>query len=263
MPVAAYVSNLLASAKTMQSLVKDTLDVSAMDAPVVREAAHAHSAEESVNIVNLVRDVVNQFGAQAAASQTRLNAHFVDIDNAWGRLDSMRLRQVMQNLIGNACKFTRGGLINVTASQVMVDQGAWLRVSIRDSGIGMSEEQTHDLFSETRKPAGLGLSISKAIIDLLGGHIGVVSRLGEGSNFWIEIPVDWVEAPSRLDAIENPAQAMVAPRILNRVPADPMRQVPAYQPTPAASTSPGRIDDDRFNREYLRALLQDMKLDMQ
>jgi signal transduction histidine kinase len=259
--VASYVSNLLNSAKAMQSLVKDTLDVSAMDVPV-RDTTQAHSAEESVNIVNLVRDVVNQFSAQAAANQTRLNAHFVDIDNAWGRLDSMRLRQVMQNLIGNACKFTRGGLINVTASQVMVDQGTWLRVSIRDSGIGMTEEQTHDLFSETRKPAGLGLSISKAIIDLLGGHIGVVSRLGEGSNFWFEIPVDWVESPAQTSA----AQTMVAPRILNRVPADPMRQ--PFNPQPAVSASHvgrgegGRFDEDRFNREYLRALLQDMKLDL-
>jgi signal transduction histidine kinase len=268
--VAGYVTNLLASAKAMQSLVKDTLDVSAM-APVAGEAAHAHSSAEAVNIVNLIRDVVNQFGAQAAANQTRLNAHFVDIDNAWGSLDSMRLRQVLQNLIGNACKFTRGGLINVTASQVMVDQGTWLRVSVRDSGIGMSEEQAHDLFSETRKPAGLGLSVSKAIIDLLGGHIGVVSRLGEGSNFWFEIPVDWVEAPMRGEGGRGEAaQTMVAPRVLNRVPADPMRQSfsgpafngPAFNPAPAAA-SHGRVDDDRINREYLRALLQDMKLDLQ
>ena len=271
--VASYVTNLLASAKAMQSLVKDTLDVSAMTAPGLREAAHAHSSEESVNVVNLVRDVVNQFGAQAAANQTRLNAHFVDIDNAWGSVDSMRLRQVLQNLIGNACKFTRGGLINVTASQVMVDQATWLRVSVRDSGIGMSEQETHDLFSETRKPAGLGLSISKAIVELLGGHIGVVSRLGEGANFWFEIPVAWVEAPARTEA----PQTMVAPRVLNRVPADPMRQpvapqsfVPqSFAPQPFASqsfapaaASHGRVDEDRINREYLRALLQDMKLDI-
>ena len=253
--VAGYVTNLLASAKAMQSLVKDTLDISALDTPA-REATHAHSSEDAINIVNLIRDVVNQFGAQAAAGQTRLNAHFVDIDNAWGRVDSMRLRQVLQNLIGNACKFTRGGLINVTASQIQVDQSTWLRVSIRDTGIGMTEEQAHDLFSETRKPAGLGLSISKAIVELLGGHIGVVSRLGEGSNFWFELPVDWVESPARPEA----AQTMVAPRLLNRVPADPMRQS-AYAPPAAAGH--GRIDEDRINREYLRALLQDMKLDLQ
>ncbi len=128
----------------------------------------------------------------------------------------------------------------------------------------MSEEQTHDLFSDTRKPTGLGLSVSKAIIDLLGGHIGVVSRLGEGSNFWFELPVNWVEAPSRSEA----TQTMVAPRILNRVPADPMRQPvtqsfgqPAFA-QPAAFAGHGRIDEDRINREYLRALLQDMKLDI-
>ncbi|MGZ3297444.1 MAG: ATP-binding protein [Asticcacaulis sp.] len=261
--VAGYVQGLLKSAKAMQSLVKETLDVSAMDSALLRDPGHAHSSEEAVNIVNLVRDAVNQFSAQAAASQTRINAHFVDIDNAWGQLDSMRLRQVLQNLIGNACKFTRGGLINVTASQVRVDDATWLRVSVRDTGIGMTEEQSHGLFSG--RSQGLGLSVTKAIIDLLGGHIGVVSRQGEGSNFWFEIPVSWVEAPAR---------AETAPRIL-RAPADPMRQTPASQPhtapvsgyaAPTAArngAASSRLDDDRFNREYLRALLQDMKLDIQ
>ena len=258
--VATYVQSLLKSAKALQSMVQDTIDVSAIDAPMIREAGHAHSAEEAVNIVNLIKDVVGQFNAQAQTNQTRLNAHFVDIDNAWGQLDSMRLRQVLQNLIGNACKFTRGGLINVTASQIVVDNASWLRVSIRDTGIGMTEEQSHSLFTgDTGKSAGLGISITKAIIDLLGGHIGVVSRLGEGSNFWFEIPVAWVEAPAR--AADFAPHIASAPRILQHVPADPMRQ--PINPAPLVSSLPqGRIDDDRINREYLRALLQDMKLDI-
>ncbi|MEI9904859.1 MAG: ATP-binding protein [Asticcacaulis sp.] len=270
--VASYTLNLLKSAKALQSLVKDTLDVTNLEAHAPRDIDHAHSREDAVNVASLVKDVVNQFAAQAQASQTRLTAQFVDFDNPYAQLDAMRLRQVLQNLIGNACKFTRGGLINVTASQVTVDNTfgkspqTLLRIGVRDTGIGMSEDQSLTLFSggtditDNRKgQAGLGLSISKAIVDLLGGQIGVVSRLGEGANFWFEIPVQWVAAPAKVIEAAPYAASIPqpTPRPL-RAPIDTVRSQIAPAPSRAAP-----VDEDRINREYLRALLQDMKLDMQ
>ena len=260
--IASYTQNLMKSAKALQSMVKDTIETTALEtAPSVREATHAHTTEESVNVVNFVKDLVNQFSPLAQANQTRLNAHFVDFDNSWAQMDVMRVRQVVQNLMSNAVKFTKGGLINVTASQVMVDNGTWLRISVRDTGIGMSEEQSHGLFGGNIQDlngnrvsgGGIGLSIAKAIVDLLGGHIGVVSRVGEGSNFWFEIPVNWVDAPAR-SRMGDVAPAPLA-RSVNRVPgADTMR--------PAATVQRPPVDEDRINREYLRALLEDMKLDI-
>ncbi len=267
--IASYTQNLLKSAKALQSLVKDTLDVSTMDTPSVRETGHSHTSEEATNIVSLVKDLVNQFAATAQNNQTRLNAHFVDFDNSFAQIDSMRVRQVIQNLISNACKFTKGGLINVTASQVAVDNAQWLRISVRDTGIGMSDEQSLSLFGGNGDDFngnrvtgnGLGLSIAKAIVDLLGGHIGVVSRIGEGSNFWFEIPVKWVDAPAR--ARTNDAMPVAMTRTLNRVPgSDPMRETPRNI-APQAPVGRMAVDEDRINREYLRALLQDMKLDVQ
>ncbi len=260
--IASYTQNLMKSAKALQSMVKDTVESTALEsAPSIRETSHAHTTEESVNVVSFVKDLVNQFSPLAQGNQTRLNAHFVDFDNSWAQMDTMRVRQIVQNLMSNAVKFTKGGLINVTASQVMVDNGTWLRISVRDTGIGMSEEQAHGLFGGNIQDmngnrvsgGGIGLSIAKAIVDMLGGHIGVVSRTGEGSNFWFEIPVNWVDAPAR-SRTADVAPAPLA-RTVNRVPgADPMR--------PAATTQRPPVDEDRINREYLRALLEDMKLDI-
>ncbi len=270
--IAAYTQSLLKSARVLQTIVKDTLDVSTMDTPSVRETGQAHTSEEPVNIITFIKDLTNQFAAQAQTNQTRLNAHFVDFDHAWAQMDSMRVRQVVQNLLSNACKFTKGGLVNVTASQVNVDNSLWLRISVRDTGIGMSEDQSLSLLSGNGEDIngnrvsgkGIGLKIAKAIVDLLGGHIGVVSRLGEGSNFWFEIPVAWVEAPARA---RTEAAAPALARSVNRVPgADAMRPAATVQSTIAAPAyAPVRpaVDDERINREYLRALLQDMKLDVQ
>lgn len=116
------------------------------------------------------------------------------------------------------------------------------------------------------KKHGLGLSVAQAIVESLGGHIGAVSRPGEGANVWFEIPVDWVEAPE----VKPDPKAAPVPRTLTRQIFDRPQSRPAYAPPrpriDAAPPEPAKhapVDEDRINREYLRALLADMKLDLQ
>jgi hypothetical protein len=127
----------------------------------------------------------------------------------------------------------------------------------------MDETVAHNLFTCGKK--GLGLSIAQTIVEMLGGHIGAVSRPGEGANVWFEIPVEWVEAPA---AVKPDPKAAPVPRTLTRQNFDTSQSRPAYAPLRPrfeALPEPVRhapVDEDRINREYLRALLQDMKLDL-
>src|ERR1019366_2691706 len=114
--------------------------------------------------------------------------------------DAGRIRQVLTNLVGNAVKFSSGGCVLITV--VYQDQNAQqarMRVSVEDNGPGIPQEKLDLLFrkfsqldaSTTRKygGTGLGLAISKQLVELMGGSIGVESRLGRGSTFWFTLPL--------------------------------------------------------------------------
>jgi len=275
-------------------------------------------SEDTIDLISLIKDVVDSFSVQASSHQTRLHDHFVDFATPYARCDAMRLTQVLQNLVSNACKFTRGGSVTVTASQISIAAGQnfepdmRLHISVRDSGIGMSDEQVRNLlsgsgqgqgqdpkqsqdqdpvqdqrhdFNQKRSHSsltGLGLSISKTIVEYLGGHMGVLSRPGEGSNFWFEIPVAWVEAQARTDQARTdhaPARVSASRRPLHNLPPDPLRPDPrsldvegpetsrrvisqtvGNEPVVKRHTRSKPVDEDRINREYLKALLSDMKL---
>jgi signal transduction histidine kinase/CheY-like chemotaxis protein len=147
--------------------------------------------------------------------------------------DGGRIRQVMTNLVGNAIKFTKDGQVWVTVgcSDPTKDR---LRVTVRDTGTGVPEDKIGLLFqkfsqvdgSSTRKHGGtgLGLAISRQLVELMGGSIGVESRMGEGSTFWFEVPL----------------------------PADPR---PAVAPVPVEDLRGLRVlivDDNEVNRRVLR-----------
>ena len=264
--IAGYAHNLLASAERLKALISAESD-RACDKDM-----------EHINLAPLIIETVDAFQFQAMAAQCRLNTYFVDFIHSTARLDVMRFQQVLQNLISNACKFTCGGIISVTASQVIAENPEtlkpvrFLHVSVRDTGAGMDEALVRSLRngSRTRRQQGVGLSVAKTVVEWMGGQIGIVSKPGKGTTVWFEIPVEGVEAPATV--MSDPRTSPV-PRTLTRqnfaqvigAPGSHIARAsvhPRFEAPPASQ--PRRhsaVDDNRINREYLRAALHDMKLD--
>lgn len=138
------------------------------------------------------------------------------------RTDVTRLRQVILNLMSNAVKFTRSGTVTLVVRETVGADRITLRVEVRDTGIGIDDAGRAKLFlpfsqvdaSITRKygGTGLGLTICKEIVERLGGTIGVESRIGSGSTFWFEVPVEAGREPAR-DAVAADAPAEPLPQL--------------------------------------------------
>jgi two-component system sensor histidine kinase BarA len=132
--------------------------------------------------------------------------------------DTNRIRQVLLNLLGNALKFTSQGSVVVRVmleeDDDSADSAASIRISVTDTGIGLSEEQKNRLFlafsqadsSATRRfgGTGLGLFISRKLVELMGGQIGIESAPGEGSTFWFSLHCNRLEAEAEADSPRLP-----------------------------------------------------------
>src|SRR2546422_4402714 len=123
------------------------------------------------------------------------------------RADPLRLRQVLLNLLSNACKFTKQGEVCVSAVRIADGGRAWLQVDVADSGIGMSPQQISKLFQEFTQAdsttarqfggTGLGLAISRRLCRMMGGDITVASEPGRGATFTVQLPAEVAEVSAR------------------------------------------------------------------
>jgi adenylate cyclase len=110
----------------------------------------------------------------------------------------MRLRQILLNLLSNACKFTERGTISLKVQRTGIDPGSWIEFAVADTGIGMTPEQMTKLFEEFSQAeastarqfggTGLGLAITRKLCRMMGGDVTVTSQLGKGSVFTIRLP---------------------------------------------------------------------------
>jgi signal transduction histidine kinase len=172
------------------SLINEVLDLSKI------EAGKLELNPEPVNLARLIDEVVGTAGGLAEKNKNRL---IVEAHENLGALtaDSMRLKQILLNLLSNACKFTKEGEVALRARKV-ADGRDWVELAVADSGIGMTAEQQAKLFQDFTQAdsltarryggTGLGLAISRKLARMMGGDVTVESAPGKGSVFTLRLP---------------------------------------------------------------------------
>ncbi len=227
-----FADTIRKSADALLVVINDILDFSKI------EAGKLDLEIVDFDLRDLLEEVADLLAVRAHEKQLELVCVLDPGLPAQMRGDPGRLRQILINLTGNAIKFTSSGEVSIHVHpDILAHERVRLRFEIRDTGIGIAADKIDTLFktftqvdaSTTRKygGTGLGLSISKRLVELMGGHIGIDSTLGQGSTFWFEI-----ELPSQCLPCQRPRLAsMDGKRVLV-------------------------VDDNATNRRLLEVLLQ-------
>lgn len=189
-----YLAKILSSGNHLLSLINDILDMSRIESgKIVLE-------ETEANLSDVLHDLKTIISGQIHAKQLDLYMDVMDVTNEDVYCDKMRLNQVLLNLLSNAVKFTSpGGTVSVRITQLPdpnPNKGLY-EIRVKDTGIGMSEEFAKHIFEPFEREhsstvskiqgTGLGMSITKNIIDMMGGSIEVRTEQGKGTEFLIRI----------------------------------------------------------------------------
>jgi two-component system sensor histidine kinase RpfC len=217
-----FVSTIQASARTLLSLIENILDLSKV------EAGRITIDRSPFDLYATMKSTVRMLAPQAEKKGLACNLH-ISPDTPFHVLgDDLHLRQVLINLIGNAIKFTHEGFVHVNVQPVSAgDHYVRLRFEVIDTGIGIPEDAQDRIFekftqanqSVTREfgGTGLGTSIARNLVELMGGRIGLLSESGRGSTFWFELPLalapeDAAGPAEEVELEHNPRILLVATR---------------------------------------------------
>ena len=190
-----YLGKILSSSNHLLSLINDILDMSRI------ESGKIHLEETEVSLSDVLHDLKTIISGQIHAKQLELYMDAMDVTNEDVYCDKTRLNQVLLNLLSNAVKFTpAGGTVSVRLKQFPgIAKGSELyEIRVKDNGIGMSPEFVQKIFSPFERErtstvsgtqgTGLGMAITKNIVDMMGGSIEVQTEQGKGTEFIVCLP---------------------------------------------------------------------------
>lgn len=189
-----FVDAMKSSAQMLMHLVNDVMDLARM------ESGHFELQLAPLQWPELLEATCLPFREASAARGVVLQWESGTVGDAPWQGDALRLRQVLNNLVSNALKFTRQGSIELRLRVLphCVDRPRWVRCEVRDTGKGIAPEAQQRLFNEFVQEdasiarqyggTGLGLALCKSLVQHMGGRIGLQSQVGVGSTFWFEVP---------------------------------------------------------------------------
>ena len=259
----AYLDSIRSSAEHLLQLVGALLDYHQL------ESGKATTHAVSFNPARLVSDCATQARPVANNKNLEVVCSLRTGADCVCQADAFRIRQIMNNLIGNAVKYTDRGTITVSAAL----NGSQLTMSVADTGSGMTESEQQRIFNAfTRLPdaqgkegVGLGLSITREAVNMLGGTIRVASQKGKGSKFTVTLPVtvDTVQSaqPATIagntvpNVADNPTPNIINPASIAASPAPDMACV-------KSSSHPIKVvivDDDRLQLQLLGEMMARME----
>ena len=203
-----YLGKILSSSNHLLSLINDILDMSRI------ESGKIHLEETEVSLSEVLHDLKTIISGQIHAKQLELYMDAIDVTNEDVYCDKTRLNQVLLNLLSNAVKFTpAGGTVSVRIRQCPGTQkGSELyEIRVKDNGIGMSQEFVKKIFSPFERErtstvsrtqgTGLGMAITKNIVNMMGGTIEVHTEQGKGTEFIVRLPFRIQSEHQRIEKI--------------------------------------------------------------
>ena len=203
-----YLGKILSSSNHLLSLINDILDMSRI------ESGKIHLEETEVSLSEVLHDLKTIISGQIHAKQLELYMDAMDVTNEDVYCDKTRLNQVLLNLLSNAVKFTpAGGTVSVRLKQFPgKTRGSGLyEIRVKDNGIGMSPEFVQKIFSPFERErtstvsrtqgTGLGMAITKNIVDMMGGSIEVQTEQGKGTEFIVRLPFRIQSEHQRIEKI--------------------------------------------------------------
>ena len=203
-----YLGKILSSSNHLLSLINDILDMSRI------ESGKIHLEETEVSLSDVLHDLKTIISGQIHAKQLELYMDAMDITNEDVYCDKTRLNQVLLNLLSNAVKFTpAGGTVSVRIRQYpgTVKGSELYEIRVKDNGIGMSQEFVQKIFSPFERErtstvsriqgTGLGMAITKNIVNMMGGTIEVLTEQGKGTEFIVRLPFRIQSEHQRIEKI--------------------------------------------------------------
>lgn len=187
-----YARTILDSGDALLAIINDVLDFSKI------EAGRLELGDTPFDPYDAIAETATLLAQHAESKGLTLTLPLPPGERLWLFGDKLRFRQILTNLLGNSVKFTQEGQITVRVNtEDSGNNDVTLKIEVTDTGIGIQQEHLQQIFdvftqvdgSATRRfgGTGLGLPISKQLVELMGGHMGARSKLGEGSTFWFQV----------------------------------------------------------------------------